>query len=263
MSTRVFLFILAVVFQLSCSSPAVDNTPAEQNRPAANDSPQPPSNLFRDKIAGILQDGWDVTQKENIILVTRREPVTLYNNIALPPPGPDLKRVLENGERVQYEIKIEIRELVSKAKFREMAAVNEKTDHYLRIKKGAMKSSSSKGEYRPKTEHDTELYSEYQQQLQELPYYRLPDLYDAQNSYYITTPRSRRESFSYAREERECRGVLENIYSFAEAYEDFNQAEEDGSFEYPYDQKVDKVFISDRDYDDYVFARNQDLPKSQ
>jgi hypothetical protein len=214
------------------------------------------------KIVGILQEGWDVVQDGNTIRITRRAPVTMYGNVGLPPRDSGLREIMENGRRVKYEITIEVSELVPKAKFRQMVSVNESTDRSLRITRGAMDSFRSKDSYRPKTNHDRELYAEYQQELRELPYNRLPDLYDTQNSYYITTPRSRMESFSYPREERECRAVLGNIYYFADAYEDFTKKrEEDEFFEYPWDRKVDEAFISGRDYDSYVSDRERNLPE--
>jgi len=255
------VFLSLFLFHVGCAPSTadhVDTDPIQQATP----EPTPISHPMVARINAILQEGWNVTQEGNIIRITRREPVTLYNNIALPPRGAGLREVMENGRRVKYEITIKVSEFISRKEFREMADANEKTDRELRITRGAMERFASKGEFRPSTEQDRELYSEYQQELRDLPYHQLPDLYDSQNSYYISTTRTRRDSFSYQREERECRAVLGNIYSFADAYDDLvKAAAEDDFFDYPWDRNVDQAFISGRDYDSYVFQRKLNLPE--
>lgn len=188
----------------------------------------------------------------------------MYGNIAMPPPEYGLKEIMKDGQRIEYRITIEVAELVSKAKVREMEIVNRETDRKLWLTSDAMREFNSKGDYDPRTDREKELYGKYQQQLRVLPYHRLPDLYDAVNSYFISTTRRRNASFSYPREERECRAVLGNIYSFADAYSDLvKAAEDDEFFSYPWDRKVDQAFMNGRDYDMYLATRTRNLRDSK
>jgi hypothetical protein len=122
-----------------------------------------------------------------------------------------------------------------------------------------------KGDYSPKTSKDKALYEEYQKRLKDLPYHRLPDLYDEKYSVYVTTTRRPWSAFYSKREELECRAVLENIYSFAKVYEGEKYSfAEPYKGEWPPGATYDKVavfeaFDSGRSYDQYLHKKELNL----
>lgn len=214
---------------------------------------------LHDKIAGVLQSGWDVAQSGQVIHVVRLEPVSMYPSNALPLSADTRREIVdESKESIKYEVTIEIGERVTEEKFRELQAVNDQTEKELRNFEYAMRGFAGKGDFSPKTPKDEALYREYQQALQNLPYHRLPDLYDSQNSYYVMTSRPYWTAFYYPREERESMAVLENIYSFAETYPGKIEP-----FLTHHDTSVFDTFTNQRDYDSYRHNRNRNLPGKQ
>lgn len=251
--------VVLILLQIGCAStPDVVPEPVQQ----VTQVPQETHPLVA-KIANILQDGWDVKQSGNIILVTRREPVSTYGNVATPPRGPWLRRAMSESKRnLNYQISIEIGDRKSKSDYQKMIEVNSRTELDLDIFEDKMREFRSKADFSPQSESERKLYEDYRRMLRELPYDKVPDLYDDQHSFYVTTSRHSRESFVYPPEGRECRAVLENIFSFAEGYSDFNDKTDDEEhFEYPFDHTVEKVFLSRRDYDSYLLVKQDNLPE--
>jgi hypothetical protein len=246
MSKKLILTIV-LLFSWSCELPDAQKSMRADVHP------------FHDKIAGVLQSGWDIGQSEKVIQVVRREPVLLYASIALPISAETRKEVIElSKESVKYQITVEIGEQVSEEKFHELQSVNDQTEWELRLMENRMSDFAGKGEFFPETPKDIALYGEYQQALQNLPYHRLPDLYDSQNSYYVTTTRPSATVFYHSREEHESKAVLENIYSFAEAY--WSKIK---PFQYSDDIRVHNAFTNNRDYDKYLHKKNRNLPTQQ
>jgi hypothetical protein len=249
------LILVSALIQLSCTPPAANIEP----QPAAVQT-EPTTHPLVSKIARILQPGWDVLQNGNIILVTRHEPVSTYGNVAMPP---NVWRVMTEAKpSLKYQITIEIGEIVPKPVYQKLLAINKETELALSRTADKMRDFRSKANYSPKSDSERKLYEEYRRELRELPYHRLPDLYDDRHSYYVTTPRHLWQSFVYKREERECRAVLENIFSLADAYGDFNdKTAERESFDYRDDQKVENAFESGRDYDTHLLVKQNNLPE--
>jgi hypothetical protein len=176
---------------------------------------------WRNRVAKILQSGWEVNPVNNSLVITRKEPVTYYNSIALPAFDSDLrKQMIERGKRQEsYQITIEFVERLSNEKYEELKVINAKTDKELHLMEDRMRKFASKDSYMPNTPDEQLLYQEYKTKLSTLPYQRLPDLYDEKYSIYVTTTRPPWAAFYSGREEQECRAVIENIYSYAEIYE--------------------------------------------
>jgi hypothetical protein len=176
---------------------------------------------WRNKVAKILQARWEVNLVNNSLVITRKEPVTYYNPIALPALDDELrKQMIERGKHEEsYQITVDVVEKLSREKYEELKAINAKTDKELKSLEDRMRKFSAKGSYMPSTPEEHLLYKEYQEALTTRPYYRLPDLYDDKKSIYIITTRPPWAAFYSAREEQECHAVIENIYSYAEIYE--------------------------------------------
>jgi hypothetical protein len=207
---RATFFCAAVILLAGCAAPVAQDR--KKNDVA--------SLSWRERVAGILQPGWEVTQTEGSIVITRKEPVTYYNPIALPPPGKQREEMIERSRHQEkYQITLDIVEKLSNAKYEELKAVNLKTEKELEAKEDQMRSFAGKGDFMPNTPKEKALYQEYQNALLHLPFHRLPDMYDEQHSIYVKTTRYPWSAFYFSREELECRAVLENIYSFADVYE--------------------------------------------
>ena len=181
---------------------------------------EPDLEAWRDRVAKILQSGWEVKLVNKSLVITRKEPVTYYSAIALPLVDDLRKEMIERSKTKEpYQITLDVAEKLSKDKYDELKAINAHTNKELNAQEDRMRNFASKGIYDPVTPADQLLYKQYQDQLSTLPYHRLPDLYDDRHSLYVTTSRDAWAAFYSAREEQECRAVIENIYSYAEAYE--------------------------------------------
>jgi hypothetical protein len=146
--------------------------------------------------------------------------VTYYNSIALPSFDDLRKEMIERSKTKEpYQITLDVSEKLSNEKYEELKAINAQTNKELNAQEDRMRNFASKGTYDPITPADRLLYKQYQDELSTLPYHRLPDLYDDKHSLYVTTSRDAWAAFYSAREEQECRAVIENIYSYAEVYE--------------------------------------------
>lgn len=246
---RVLLLCSASLVPVGCAAPvAPDGLTTETN---------PPS--WRDRVAGVLQPGWEAVQVDNSIVITRKEPVTYYNPIALPVSGELRTKMIEESRYTQkYQITLDIIARLSEEKYEDLKLINAKTGKELEAREDRMRSFASKGAYSPEAPGDRVLYEEYQRDLATLPYHRLPDLYDEKHSIYVKTTRHPWSDFYYAREELECRAVLENIYSFAEMYEGKK------SIDWPPEAvdarvAVSEAFESRRAYDHYLHKRDMNL----
>jgi hypothetical protein len=211
-------------------------------------------------VAGILQPGWEVVQSDGSVVITREEPVTFYNSISLPAAGNELRaEMIEQGKRAEkYQITLGIVDRLPDEKYQELRAANERTEQELQDLESRMGRFASKGSYRPTTPSEQALYQEYQRALVSLSYHQLPDLYDERYSVYVRTSRHPWAAFYSAREELECRAVLENIYSFAEVYEGKKGPPPGSGWfmvrEYERVAVLD-AFESKRAYDDYLHKR--------
>src|SRR6185295_9693096 len=220
---------------------------------------EPDLEAWRDKVAKILQSGWEVNLVNKSLVITRKEPVTYYNPIALPSFGDLRREMIERSKTKEpYQITLDVSEKLSYEKYAELKAINARTNKQLDAQENRMRNFASKGTYDPVTPADQLLYKQYQNQLSTLPYHRLPDLYDNKHSLYVTTSRNAWAAFYSAREEQECRAVIENIYSYAEAYEGEHLVG------WPPDTGYDRVAASEcfntaRVYDQYLKKKELNL----
>jgi hypothetical protein len=182
--------------------------------------------------------------------------VTYYNAIGLPATDDDLrKQMIERGKSTErYQITVDVLEKLSDQKYQELKATNVSTDRELRSLEDRMQKFASKGDYLPTTADEQLLYQEYKKALSNLPYQKLPDLYDDKHSIYVTTTRSPWAAFYSAREEQECRAVIENIYSYGEAYEGESVAGWPPGTSYG-KVAADECFNSGRVYDRYLHKK--------
>ena len=247
---RLIVICLALIVLVAC------NTGSPKN-PAKSESDL---EVWRNKVARILQSGWEVNIVNNSLVITRKEPVTYYNPIALPAFDSDLRmQMIERGKNQEkYQITVDVVEKLSSQRYEELKAINAKTDKELKLMEGQMQRFAAKDSYMPVTEADHLLFKEYQNSLSTLPYHKLPDLYDDNHSIYVTTTRPAWTAFYSVREEQECRAVIENIYSYAEVYEAYKLAG------WPPGESYGKVaafecFNSDRVYDRYLHKKALNL----
>ncbi|HVG33610.1 MAG TPA: hypothetical protein VM911_11035 [Pyrinomonadaceae bacterium] len=214
---------------------------------------------WRDRVAAILQPGWEVTQTDTSIVITRKEPVTYYNPIALPPPGKLRAEMIERSRHQEkYQITLDIVEKLSDARYEELKAVNLKTEKELEAREDAMRSFAGKGDFMPNTPKEKALYQEYQLALSSLPFHRLPDMFDEKHSIYVKTTRHPWSAFYFSREELECRAILENIYSFADVYEGKRSIPWPPGAEYARVAAFE-AFDSRRSYDRYLHKKEMNL----
>jgi hypothetical protein len=209
--TRAVLCCAALTLLGACSARVA------QDKQGAERPPSP----WADRVAGIMQPGWEVVQSDGSVVSTRKKPVTFYYSISLPAAGDELRaEMIEESKRAEkYQITLDIVDRLPDTKYQELKAANERTEQELEDLESRMGRFASKGSYLPTTPGEQALYHEYQRALASLPYHQLPDLYDEQYSVFVKTSRHPGDAFYSAREEMECRAVLENIYSFAEVYE--------------------------------------------
>ena len=247
---RLIVICLALIVLVAC------NTGSPKN-PAKSESDL---EVWRNKVARILQSGWEVNIVNNSLVITRKEPVTYYNPIALPAFDSDLRmQMIERGKNQEkYQITVDVVEKLSSQWYEELKAINAKTDKELKLMEGQMQRFAAKGNYMPVTEADRLLFKEYQNGLSTLPYNRLPDLYDDKHSIFVITTRPAWSAFYSVREEQECRAVIENIYSYAEVYEAYTLAG------WPPGESYGKVaafecFNSERVYDRYLHKKARNL----
>ena len=245
---RIVLFYTALILLVGCAAPVTQDQPKVEL----------PSLSWHDRVSGILQPGWEIVQTGDSIVVTRKKFVTYYNSIALP-ASTELRTQMIERSRVeeQYQITLDIADWLSDEKYEELKAVNAKTEKELEAQGDLMRGFASKGDYLPQTPEEKALYREYQSALINLPFHRLPDMYDEKHSIYVKTTRQPWTAFYFTREEMECRAVLENIYSFAEVYADRK------SVTWP-DAKYASVaafetFESRRTYDYYMHRKERHL----
>jgi len=258
MNGKALLIFALIVLQLACTSHS-DELPVPQ-------APEPeveiPKHRLTTQISRFLNPGWEISRDGNVIVVTRIKPVATFGNIAMPPKEVHWQQMKEDPYLVVYQVRIELGSLLSKAEYTRMVEANELTERKLRGLSLTMSNFQSKTTYDPRNAFEVELYERYRDGLRKLPYVRLPDLYDEANSYYVTTTLSSRLSFVYPREERECRAVLENIFSLADGYSDFtNATTQDEYFERGFDELVKKVFRGIRDHDDHELRKKDNLPE--
>lgn len=256
---RKLAILVLLVFTGACTTQVAETVPEQTQIPA----PLPAAHPMVAKISEILQPGWEVKQNGNIIVVSRNEPVSMYGNVAMPAIRAGLKEaMIERSHPLEYKITIEIGDLILKADRERMLEANRKTELELDRIRDLMGSFQTKGEFSPRNDDEKRLYEEYRTALRDLPYEKIPELYDEQLSYFVSTTRHRNESFSFPREERECRAVLENIFSFLDGYRDLNaQTKDEDVFDYPFDNTVQKVFYSDRDADQHQRQKEENLPE--
>jgi hypothetical protein len=246
---RLTLTCMAFTVLVACSTASPENAAKVE----------PDLEAWRGKIAKILQSGWEVNLANKSLVITRKEPVTYYNPIALPAFGDLRKEMIERSKTKEpYQITLDVSEKLSTAKYEELKAINRETNKELDAQENRMRNFASKGTYDPVTPADQLLYKQYQNALSTLPYHRLPDLYDDKHSLYVTTSRDAWAAFYSAREEQECRAVIENIYSYAEAYEGEHLVG------WPPDTKYDRVAASEcfntaRVYDLYLKKKELNL----
>jgi hypothetical protein len=226
--------------------------------PQTQPTNEPNHRSWRNRVSDILQPGWEI-QLDSSIVITRKEPVTYYNPIALPPPGDLRSQMIERSRRKEkYQITLDVVDRLSNARYEELKAINENTEKELAAREDRMRSFASKGDYLPKTSADHILYKDYQNALVNLPYHKLPDLYDEKHSIYIQTTRHPWSAFYSVREEQECRAVLENIYSFAEVYEGGKGADWPPGASFA-TVAVFETFGSRRSYDRYLHKKEMNL----
>src|SRR5215204_2648965 len=245
---RAVLFCAALTLLVACAARVARD---EQG------AKRPPSS-WPGRVAGILQPGWEVLETGNSIVIARKEPVSFYNPIGLPASlneeRPEVVKQAKFTE--QYQITLEIVDRLPDERYEELRGVNWKAEEEFQALESRMRGFMGKGDYLPRTPGEVALYEEYKSALVNLPYHRLPDLYDEKHSVYVKTSRHRWGQFYSAREELECRAVLENIYSFAEVYEGkkpgtrFREYEREAVFE---------AFESGRAYDSYLHKREENL----
>lgn len=247
------LFYTTVILLVGCAAPVAQDQPKVES----------PSLPWRDRVSNILQPGWEIVQTGDSIVVTRKKPVTYYNPIALPVMR-ELRTQMIERSRVeeQYQITLDIADRLSDAKYEELKAINARTEKELEAQEDRMRGFAGKGDYLPQTPKEKTLYREYQSALVNLPYHRLPDLFDEKHSIYVKTTRHPWSAFYFAREELECRAVLENIYSFAEVYEGKKSVGWPPGATYARVAAVE-TFESRRIYDRYMHKKEMNLRLQQ
>jgi hypothetical protein len=246
---RVLLLCSAALVLLGCAAPVAQHGTATETNPPS----------WRDRVAGVLQPGWEAVQVDNSVVITRKEPVTYYNPIALPASGELRTKMIEQSRYTQeYQITLDIIPRLSEEKYEELKVINAKTGKELQAREDRMRSFASKGDYWPESPGDKVLYDEYKRDLVTLPFNRLPDLYDEKHSIHVKTTRHPWSAFYHVREELECRAVIENIYSFAEVYEGKKSIDWPPGASYAR-VAVSEAFESRRAYDRYLHKRNMNL----
>jgi len=219
----------------------------------------PDLEAWRDRVAKILQAGWEVNLVDKSLIITRKEPVTYYNPIALPLFDDLRKEVIERSKTKEpYQITLAVSEKLSTEKYEGLKTINGETNKKLNAQEDRMRNFASKGTYDPVTPADQLLYKQYQNELSTLPYHRLPDLYDDRHSLYVTTSRNAWAAFYSAREEQECRAVIENIYSYGEVYEGENPTGWPAGTSYGR-VAASECFNSARVYDQYLKKKELNL----
>lgn len=253
MNWKLLLIAALLLAQIGCSS-----TEITEVLPPASEKPK---HRMVAEIARILPPGWEIAQDGNFIVVSRRESVPTYGNIAMPPWTPEVAQELRtNPHHVRYQITIEVTPLLAKDEYEKILEANRETERKLTNMGHAMTDFRSKTTYHPRNANEEEQHQEFLTALRELPYVRLPDLYDESHSYYISTALHSRLSFLYPRQERECRAVLEYILSLADGYGEFTETgEDDEGFNRPFDRLADDVFRNRRDFDNYQLRREDNL----
>ena len=249
--TKIQLIVTSIAFTalFACSTASPKNVAKVE----------PDLEAWRDRVAKILQAGWEVNIADKSLVITRKEPVTYYNPIALPLFDDLKKDMIERSKTKEpYQITLDVSQKLSTQKYEELKAINGETNKKLNAQEVRMRNFASKGTYDPVTPADQLLYKQYQNELSTLPYHRLPDLYDDKHSLYVTTSRNAWAAFYSAREEQECRAVIENIYSYAEAYEG------DNPIGWPPGTSYGRVaasecFNSSRVYDQYLKKKELNL----
>ena len=264
MRLKLGALLLPLLCQIGCTSDSSNSLQQSSETASVEPQKEATQHPLAPNISKILQDGWTVKQDRNTIRVAREKPVAVYVNVAMDVRRSALKqRWDERSDSTKYEIVIEFGDRVSQEAYRRMAEENRIYDFKFRAMRDDMNHFSAKGEFYPKSEQDRLEYGEYQKALRETSYNRLPDAKDDRYSYYVKTSRSRNESFWLAREERECRAVLENIFSFIDGYSDFTPDAHDEPDTNPpvFDDLVGEVFLSDREYDFYLREKATNLPE--
>jgi len=249
--TRIRLTLTCIAFTVlvACSTASPKN--------AAKVDPD--LEAWRYRVAKILQAGWEVNIVDKSLVITRKEPVTYYNPIALPLFDDLRKEMIERSKTKEpYQITLDVSEKLSNQKYEELKAINRETDKTLNAQEDRMRNFTFKGTYEPVTPADQLLYKQYQNELSTLPYHRLPDLYDDKHGLYVTTSRDAWAAFYSAREEQECRAVIENIYSYGEAYEGENPIGWPAGTSYGRVAASD-CFNSARVYDQYLKKKELNL----
>jgi hypothetical protein len=227
--------------------------------PQTQPTKEPNLRSWRNRVSDVLQPGWEVIQLDRSIMITRKEAVTYYNPIALPPPGELRFQLIERSKRKEiYQITLEVVDRLSNARYEELKAINQNTERQLEAREDRMRSFAGKGDYLPTTSAEHILYKDYQNALANLPYHKLPDLFDEKHSIYVKTTRPPWSAFYSGREEQECRAVLENIYSFAEVYAG------EKSVEWPPGASLATVAVAEtfgcrRPYDRYLHKKEMNL----
>lgn len=228
--------------------------------PQAKQLAEAPASSWADRVACVLQPGWEVVNTDGTVVIKRNDPVTFYNPINLPAAGSELRaEMIEQGKRAErYQITLDVVERLPEEKYLELKAVNERTEKELKALESRIPGFIDRLPYHPKTPAAEALYQEYRGALAKLPYHRLPDLFDERHSVYVKTSRHTWAAFYSARVELECRAVLENIYSFAEVYEG-KKGPPPGSGWFMVEEyervAVLDAFGSKRAYDDYLRKR--------
>src|SRR5215470_1956713 len=95
---RLTLTCMAITALFACS------TASPQNAAKVD----PDLEAWRDRVAKILQAGWEVSIADKSVVITRKEPVTYYNPIALPLFDDLKKEVIERSKTKEpYQITLD------------------------------------------------------------------------------------------------------------------------------------------------------------
>jgi hypothetical protein len=182
---------------------------------AAKEQPVRVPKELAKRIKSLLPKGWTMVARGDTFIVRRLKPAQFYcpiNQPAFPTKEAFLAYLRKHSPESKYELSLRFRPRVSHKEYAQLSAQNDQTSKRLEVMRDKLGHIPHKfDDYLPSTPEDKRLVREYQQAKAKLPRHRLPDMYSAQHSIYLTRVPVRGWEFVEEETGQECNKVADNI----------------------------------------------------
>jgi len=174
------------------------------------------------RVKAVVPEGWTVSAEGDTLKVRRDREVETYNNINLPPLGPDeiLEYVKGHTRKEPFAITLRFAPRMTVEERERLHAQNDQAAVALRKKEEALEGIPHKfDQYLPSTPAETRLVEEYQKARKTVHFHDLPRFHGERHSLYAKTSPDFDAGFFDGEVGRECRRVEARVFALYTAYD--------------------------------------------